>query len=65
MGNVDFPVLEGEILWPNNYCLGEVECALGLKLLERIDEINGQKRKRALDFITALSEFPKYRVPSC
>ena len=58
MGNVDFPELEGKILWPNNYCLGEVECALGLKLLERIDEMNGQKRKRALDFITALSEFP-------
>lgn len=67
MGNVDFPALEGEILWPNNYCLGEVECALGLKLLERIDGINGQKRKRALDFITALSEFPKiefHRVES-
>ena len=67
MGNVDFPELEGKFLWPNNYCLGEVECALGLKLLERIDEINGQKRKRALDFITALSEFPNiefHRVKS-
>lgn len=35
MGNVDLPMLDGELLQPNNYCLGEVECALGAKLLER------------------------------
>ena len=42
---------------PNNYCLGEVECALGSKLLDRLDEMNSFKRKRAQCFIGALSEF--------
>jgi dTDP-4-amino-4,6-dideoxygalactose transaminase len=55
MGNVDLPKFQGEIILPNNYCLGEVECALGAKLLERLDEINAQKRKRAMHFIDALA----------
>ncbi|MBT6718822.1 MAG: DegT/DnrJ/EryC1/StrS family aminotransferase [Nitrospina sp.] len=59
MGNLDFPQLENEVLWPNNYCLGEVECALGAKLLDRIDVINQEKRDRAIMFIDALSDFPE------
>ena len=57
MGNVDFPELNGKQFWPNNYCLGEVECALGTKLLDRIDNINTQKRKRAIQFIDEMSEY--------
>lgn len=57
MGNVDLPELNGEYLMPNNYCIGEVECALGTKLLDRIDEINAFKRKRAMRFIDELREF--------
>jgi len=57
MGNVDLPELNGEPLWPNNYCLGEVECALGAKLLDRVDQLNEEKRKRALQFIDALSAY--------
>jgi len=57
MGNLDLPTLDGEYLMPNNYCLGEVECALGAKLLDRLDEMNTQKRKRANRFIDELSEF--------
>ena len=67
MGNVDFPELDGERLWPNNYCLGEVECALGAKQLDRVKEINAQKRVRALEFIDALSDYPElefHRVDS-
>lgn len=59
MGNVDMPIIDGRMVQPNNYCLGEVECALGAKLLERIDEINDQKRARALAFIDALKDFPE------
>jgi perosamine synthetase len=59
MGNLDFPQLGNEVLWPNNYCLGEVECALGAKLLDRIDVINQEKRDRAIMFIEALSDFPE------
>lgn len=57
MGDLDLPSLDGENLFPNNYCLGEVECALGAKLLDRIDEMNAQKRERAVKFIDALKEF--------
>ncbi len=57
MGNVDLPILDGKALFPNNYCLGEIECALGAKLLNRVDEINNFKRKRAIKFIDALKEF--------
>jgi len=56
MGNLDLPTLGGEHIWPNNYCLGEVECAVGIKLLDRIDVMNERKRTRALRFIDALSE---------
>ena len=59
MGNVDMPMLDGEFLQPNNYCLGEVECALGAKLLDRIDRINDEKRARALRFMDGLADFPE------
>jgi len=59
MGNVDLPVLNDKILWPNNYCLGEIECALGAKLLDRLDELNSQKRKRAIYFIDTLKDYPE------
>jgi len=57
MGNVDLPELNGESLWPNNFCLGEVGCALGVKLLGRIDQINQEKRKRAVQFIDEMAGF--------
>lgn len=57
MSNVDLTELNGEIVWPNNYCLGEVECALGTKLLDRIDKINNDKNKRAIYFIDEMSDF--------
>ncbi|SNB47012.1 DegT/DnrJ/EryC1/StrS aminotransferase family protein [Geobacter sp. DSM 9736] len=61
MGNLDFPLINGAPLWPSNYCLGEVECALGTKLLERLDAINEQKRRRAIAFIDRMSDFPELR----
>ncbi len=67
MGDVDFPELDGQRLWPNNYCIGEVECALGLKQLERVERINAEKRTRALAFIDALHDYPElefHRVDS-
>lgn len=59
MGNVDLPMLGDEILMPNNYCIGEVECALGVKLLQRIDALNIEKRGRAIRFIDALADHPE------
>jgi len=57
MGNVDLPQLNGEYIMPNNYCLGEVECALGAKLLDRLDEMNTQKRARAIVFMEELRKY--------
>lgn len=57
MGELDLPFLDGENIMPNNYCLGEVECALGTKLLQRIDNMNSFKRERANKFINELKEF--------
>ncbi|MBQ7585144.1 MAG: DegT/DnrJ/EryC1/StrS family aminotransferase [Desulfovibrionaceae bacterium] len=59
MGNVDLPYLEDTALLPNNFSLGEIECALGAKMLERIDKINSEKRTRALKFMDELRDFPE------
>jgi dTDP-4-amino-4,6-dideoxygalactose transaminase len=59
MGNVDLPELTGNALWPMNCCLGEVECALGTQLLERANQMNSEKRDRALTVIDALSGYPE------
>lgn len=59
MGNVDLPELDGHTYMPNNFSLGEIECALGAKMLDRIDTINLEKRARAIRFIDALSDFPE------
>ncbi|MEW5948512.1 MAG: DegT/DnrJ/EryC1/StrS family aminotransferase [Thermodesulfobacteriota bacterium] len=67
MGNVDLPELNGERLMPSNFCIGEIQCALGSKLLERIDQINSEKRVRALRFIDGLKNYPElefHRVDS-
>lgn len=67
MGNVDLPMLGDRPLMPSNYSIGEVECALGVKLLDRINEINAQKRARAIALIDAVSDFPGlefHRVPT-
>ena len=44
MGNVDVPMLGERMLMPANLCLGEIECALGAKMLDRIETINAEKR---------------------
>lgn len=57
MGNVDLPELDNRILYPNNFCIGEAQCALGIELIKRVDSINTEKRKRAIAFIDAVSEY--------
>ena len=56
MGNVDMPTIQGTELWPNNYCIGEASCALGVHLIDRIDDINLGKRQRAIKFIDGLKD---------
>jgi perosamine synthetase len=59
MSNLDLPELDGRTLEVVNCCIGEVECALGAKMLERVDAINDDKRRRALAFIDALADRPE------
>ncbi len=61
MGNVDIPEINGKYIFPNNYCIGEVECALGAKMLDRIDSINRVKRKRAITFIDSISDYKEIK----
>ena len=55
MSNVDFDIAG---LWPYNFCIGEVQCALGSKMLERLDAINAERKKRAERFIAAMTGLP-------
>ena len=67
MGNVDLPEINGKKLMPNNFCIGEVECALGSKLLDRLNKINDLKRERAIYFIDSLKNYEElifHRVDS-
>lgn len=56
MSNVDFDI---DGLWPYNFCLGEVQCALGTRLLARLDQINAERTKRAERVIASMREFPE------
>jgi perosamine synthetase len=56
MGDVDF---DFDGLWPYNFCIGEVQCALGTKMLERLDAINAEREARAERFMAALADFPE------
>jgi perosamine synthetase len=56
MSDVDFG---WDGVWPYNFCIGEIQCALGTKLLARLDAINTQRRERALAIIQALKDYPE------
>lgn len=56
MSNVDLDI---ENVWPFNYSLTEVQAALGGKLLDRVDGLNNQRRKRAQTFISELASYPE------
>lgn len=56
MSNVDFDI---DGLWPYNFCIGEVQCALGTKLLERLPTINAERKARAERFIKAFCDYPE------
>ena len=51
MSDVVMPILNGGIIWPGNFCLSEVSCLVGRKLLARVDQMNAIKRSRALNII--------------
>ena len=56
MTNVDLDI---EGVWPFKYSMTEIQAALGTKLIDRLDELNHQRRDRGNRFINALSEYPE------
>ena len=47
--------------WPFNFCIGEIQCALGEELVKKIDHLNSIRIKRANLFIKSLSKYPELK----
>jgi perosamine synthetase len=56
MTDVDFDI---DGLWPYNFCIGEIQCALADKLLDRLGRINAERGVRAHRFMAAFEDFPE------
>ncbi len=56
MGNL---VAGMEGVWPFNFCLSEVQCAVGRLLLKRLDALNEERRRQAEFFREGLKDFPE------
>jgi dTDP-4-amino-4,6-dideoxygalactose transaminase len=56
MSDVDFDI---DNFWPYNFCIGEVQCALGIEILKTIDNQNQKRRERAKKMTEALKDYPE------
>ena len=54
MSNVD---LDLDNVWPYNFCIGEVQCALGTAMLKRIDALIEKRIYRATKFIELVKNY--------
>jgi dTDP-4-amino-4,6-dideoxygalactose transaminase len=59
MSNVDVDI---DGVWPNNFCIGEVQCALGEVMLPRVAEINNLRRKRFHEFSKLLACCSQFKL---
>ena len=59
MSNVDIDMQE---IWPNNFCLGEAQCALGSELLKTLDQSNDILIAQATKLRKALADVPEISV---
>lgn len=46
-------------VWPLNYCLGEIQAAVGRVALKRLDGVNENRRQQAERFRSALADCPE------
>ncbi len=63
MSNVDIDI---ENVWPNNFCIGEAQCALGSELLKTLDQSTDQTIAQASKLRAALADIPELtyaRIP--
>jgi dTDP-4-amino-4,6-dideoxygalactose transaminase len=56
MSNVDFDIAG---VWPYNYCIGEIQCAVGTKLLSRLDKMIADRNRKAKKVKEALADYPE------
>ena len=56
MVDTDFD-MEG--VWPYNFSIGEVQCALGIQLMGRLDDLNAKRNRNARRIIESLAEWPE------
>ena len=59
MSTVDIDI---EGVWPNNFCLGEAQCAVGSMALRQLDEINDTLIAQAEKIKAALADTPEIQV---
>jgi len=59
MSNVDLDI---EGVWPNNFCVGEAQCALGSALLKNLDKTNDALIAQATKLRSALADVPELSV---
>jgi len=59
MINIDFDI---DGVWPNNFCIGEVQCALGETMLPRIDVLNVDRRKRFYKFQEEMASYKEVKL---
>jgi dTDP-4-amino-4,6-dideoxygalactose transaminase len=50
-----------ENYWPFNFCLGEIQCALGEQLIDKIEKFNDIRKKRAKKFIQNFYNYPEIK----
>ncbi len=56
MSNVDMDI---EGVWPNNFCLGEAQCAVGIEELKYLDKVNGVLISQAEKIISDMADTPE------
>jgi perosamine synthetase len=60
MTNVDIDIIN---VWPNNFSIGEAQCALGSELLKTLDKSNDQTIAQASRLRAALADVPELSFP--
>ena len=61
MVDTDFDI---EGVWPFKYAIGEIQCALGVNLLKRLDQISKQRVRQAQRIVEALEGYPELSFQS-
>jgi len=56
MSSVDIDI---KGVWPNNFFIGEAQCALGSVLLKRLDSINNILRSQAARLMKGMADIPE------